>query len=129
MKRSIFLLAAGLAAVQPALALDGRTLEQLKVLDPVERMEQRCDIEAMDRIKREQKQFRPDKVVAYSFSDPVVSGNAMKAPGAVVRSRGAWYRLKYKCTTGPQHLKVLGFQYKLGATVPRRDWEAHYLYN
>ncbi|MGV8936090.1 MAG: DUF930 domain-containing protein [Allorhizobium sp.] len=129
MKRAVFLLAMTVAAVRPAVALDHRTLDQLKVLDPVERMEQRCDIEAMERIKREQAEFRPDKVVAYSFADPVVTGNAMKAPGAVVRSRGAWYRLKYKCTTGPQHLQVLGFQYKLGAIVPRRDWEKHYLYD
>ena len=129
MKRTLVLLAICLAAVHPASALDDRTLKQLKVLDPVERMEQRCDIEAMDRIRREQKEFRPDKVVAYSFSDPVVTGNAMKATGASVRSRGAWYRLKYKCTTGPQHLRVLGFQYTLGATVPRGDWEEHYLYD
>jgi hypothetical protein len=97
-------------------------------LAPDERREQRCDMEAMDRIRKEAG-YKPDKVIAYSFGDPVENGNAIRAPGAVFRSGGDWYRLKYKCETGEQGLKVLSFDYKIGSKVPREQWEQHYLYD
>ncbi len=87
-------LSAGAAA-----AVDQRILKELMQLTPQERMEQRCDIEAMERIKHEQKGFFSDKVIAYTFSEPEISGEKIKAPGAVFRSKGEWYRLKFKCET------------------------------
>lgn len=117
------LLSAGAAA-----AVDQRILRELMQLSPQERMEQRCDIEAMERIKREQKGFSPDKVIAYTFSDPEISGEKIKAPGAVFRSKGEWYRLKFKCETGPQRVNVRSFDYKIGEIVPRDEWQQYYLY-
>lgn len=109
-------------------ALDRNIVRQLQALDPEERLEQRCDIEAMKRIREEQDGFRPDKVIAYTFSDPVIVENSMEAPGAAVRSRGEWYRLEFRCETGPKKLTIREFDYSLGAMVPREDWQRHYLY-
>lgn len=113
----------------PAHALDQSIVRQLQALEPGERVEQRCDIEAMDRIRDEQDGFRPDKVIAYTFSDTELDGTELRAPGAVVRSRGEWYRLNYRCETGPKGLKVKSFDYELGARVPHEEWSRHYLYN
>lgn len=112
-----------------AMALDGRIVKELMELAPQERMEQRCDVEAMDRIRREQKGFRPDKVIAYTFAEPEVEGNELKAPGAVFRSEGEWYRLKFKCETGAEHVNVKSFEYKIGKLVPKEDWQENYLYD
>lgn len=86
-------------------------------------------MEAMARIAAEQEGYRPDKVIAYTFADPVETGNLVKAPGAVFRSDGDWYRLKFKCETGARGLKIHSFQYKVGDKVPRDQWERYYLYD
>ncbi|OJF94246.1 DUF930 domain-containing protein [Pararhizobium antarcticum] len=109
-------------------AMDQRLVRQFEKLDPETRLEQRCDTEAMERISADKSVYRPDKVIAYTFADPVMEENAMKAPGAVFRSKGEWYRLTFKCSTGPEHLKVLSFKYKIGEVVPHDEWEKHYLY-
>ena len=118
-----------LQAFTPAFAIDASVMRQLNALAPEERLEQRCDIEAMDRIKQEQKGFAPDKVIAYTFSDPEISGAKFKASGAVFRSKGDWYHLSYNCITGPQHINVRELDYKIGDKVPREKWDKYYLYD
>lgn len=113
----------------PALAVDARIKKQLLALDPAERMEQTCDTEAMARISKEKDKFSADKVIAYTFGDPVVEEDSIKAPGAVFRSKGEWYRLSYECTTGPQHVNVRSLSYRIGDKVPRNQWGEYYLYD
>ncbi len=121
---AVMLMSAGAAA-----AVEPRILKELMVLTPQERMEQRCDIEAMDRIRSEQKGFSPDKVIAYTFADPVIEGSRFKAKGAVFRSKGEWYRLKFSCETGPRRVSIKSFDYKIGSIVPREEWQQYYLYD
>ncbi|WP_436252068.1 DUF930 domain-containing protein [Neorhizobium sp. LjRoot104] len=129
MMKTWSLAALALLSALPAHALDARIVRQLDALAPDERREQRCDIEAMDRIKQDNKgEFKPDKVIAYTFGDPIEAGNAIRAPGAVFRSAGDWYRLRYKCETGDEGLKVMSFDYKIGSKIPREEWEKYYLY-
>ncbi|KIQ01895.1 signal peptide protein [Agrobacterium tumefaciens] len=113
----------------PALAIDANILRQLNVLAPEERLEQRCDIEAMERIASEQKGMKPDKVIAYAFGDPDVTSDSIKAAGAVFRSGGEWYRLRYKCQITPSTLGIRDFNYKIGEKVPEEQWAKHYLYD
>ena len=113
----------------PAHAIDARIKGQLEKLTPDERLEQRCDIEAMNRIAEAKKEFRPDKVIAYSFGDPTISGNTLKTNGAVFRSRGEWYRLAYRCDASKDRLNVKGFKFRIGSKVPHADWEEYYLYD
>lgn len=113
----------------PALAIDANILRQLNVLAPEERLEQRCDIEAMERIASEQKGMKPDKVIAYAFGDPDVTSDSIKASGAVFRSAGEWYRLRYKCKIAPATLGIRDFDYKVGEKVPEEQWAKHYLYD
>ncbi len=128
-KKTVFLALLTLAAAAPAHALDAAIVRQLKALAPQERREQRCDMEAMARIGEEQKGMSPDKVIAYTFSDPVEEGNLVKAPGAAFRSGGEWYRLKFRCETGERGLNIRSFRYKVGGRVPRSQWERYYLYD
>lgn len=113
----------------PAMALDARIRNQLQKLTPEERLEQRCDMEAMDKISGGKGGFRPDKVIAYAFGDPKLEGTTFKTRGAVFRSGGEWYRLSYKCEASADRLEVNAFKYKIGDMVPREDWAAHYLYD
>ncbi len=128
MKKQLSVMALVLLSASAAHALDARVTRQLNALDPDERREQRCDMEAMDQI-RKTGEFRPDKVIAYTFSDTVEDGNRLKAPGAVFRSAGDWYRLKFRCETADTGLKVLSFDYTIGSKVARDLWDKYYLYD
>lgn len=126
---ALFTLALAPLCADPALAIDARIRGQLEKLTPEERLEQRCDIEAMDQISDGKGGFRPDKVIAYAFGDPKLDGTTFRTKGAVFRSRGEWYRLSYKCEASDDRLEVNTFKYRIGDVVPREDWAAHYLYD
>lgn len=119
---------AGTATASPVLAMDQSLVRQFKALDPKTRLEQRCDTEAMERINKDASRFKPDKVIAYAFGDPVIEQNRIKATGAVFRSRGEWYRMTYRCQAAEDHIKVLSFSYTIGSQIPHEQWTSHYLY-
>jgi hypothetical protein len=88
---------------------------------PADQLDQRCDIEAMDRLQA-------DKVISYTFSHPKRTAVHVDADGAVFRRNGDWYRLSYACTTSPDHLSIVAFAFKRGAIIARKDWTRYYLY-
>lgn len=126
MKKAVALF---LLTASPAVALDPSIVSQLQKLDPETRLEQRCDMESLERIGKGDNGFKPDKVIAYTFADPVHGENSIEAPGAVFRSKGEWYRLSYSCETGPKHLDVKAFDYQIGEQIPRDEWAEYYLYD
>lgn len=124
---AIVSLATIVTGVSPSFAMNAAEKAQLEKLDLATRLEQRCDVEAMERISREQKEYSVDKVLAYAFSDPVTRKNSIKAEGAAFRSREHWYRLSFVCKTDEEHINILSFRYDIGAEVPRSQWDRHYL--
>lgn len=110
-------------------AIDAKLKAQLLKLDPKTRLEQACDTEAMIRIRRDDNPYRPDKVIAYTFKEPVYGPSSITAPGAVFRSKGEWYHLSYKCRTDARNVSVQKLAYKIGARIDRSKWEEYYLYD
>jgi hypothetical protein len=124
------LLALILATASPAWALDSERLNrELLKLDPVTRLEQACDTEVMLRINKENRDYSVDKVIAYTFTNPTIGPNSIKAPGAALRSRGTWYHLSFYCETEAEHLDAKKLSYEIGTAIPREDWEQYYLYD
>ncbi len=111
----------------PALAMNAREKAELEKLDPATRLEQRCDVEAAERISHDKTGYSVDKVLAYAFSDPKAQANSIEASGAAFRSRERWYKLAYACKTDAEHINVLSFHYDIGAEVPESEWAQHYL--
>lgn len=105
------------AASAPAQGIKG----EFKHLPPSEQLEQRCDMEAMQRLDA-------DKVIAYTFSEPRQSDVEFTANGAVFRKRGEWYHLSYVCKTSGNHQTVTDFELQVGNRIPHRDWGKYYLY-
>ncbi|MBS9478235.1 DUF930 domain-containing protein [Ancylobacter radicis] len=101
--------------------------DQMLLLDPAERIEQRCNARAMGEVGRGKNGLDPDELVAYAYRDPVIKGWQIKAPGAAIRSGHTWYHLSYECETQNEGLDVKSFSYKLGAAIPTSEWSAHYL--
>lgn len=101
--------------------------EQMMMLDPSERIEQRCNARAMGDVGRDNRGMKPDELVAYAYRDPVIKGAKIKAQGAAIRSGNTWYHLAYDCETEHDGLDVKSFSYKLGAAIPTSEWSGHYL--
>lgn len=118
-----------MAIAGPAHAMDSALRAGLLKLDPQTRLEQRCDAEVLDRITRDNHQYRADRVVAYAFATPEMTADSIRSSGAAFRSKGEWYRLKFKCETAPDHMEVLDFKYKIGAEIPKEQWSKYNLYD
>lgn len=118
-----------LVAASSAQAMDSALRAGLLKLDPQTRLEQRCDAEVLDRISQDDHHYKADRVVAYAFATPEMHENSIRSPGAAFRSKGEWYRLKFKCKTAPDHMKVIKFRYKIGAQIPKDEWTRYNLYD
>lgn len=129
MKTLCMMAIASLTLAFPASAMDNALRSGLMKLDPQTRLEQRCDAEVLDRITHDDRKFKADRVVAYAFATPEMSADAIRSPGAAFRSKGQWYRLKFKCQTGPDHMEVLQLRYRIGDEIPQADWPKYNLYD
>ncbi|UCI33552.1 MULTISPECIES: DUF930 domain-containing protein [unclassified Mesorhizobium] len=129
MKTLCMVAVASLILAFPASAMDNALRAGLMKLDPQTRLEQRCDAEVLDRITHDDRKFKADRVVAYAFATPEMSADAIRSPGAAFRSKGQWYRLKFKCQTGPDHMQVLQLRYRIGDEIPEGDWAKYNLYD
>ena len=122
-------IAASLSSASAVALDDGRLKGQLMKLDPQTRLEQTCDAEVLLRINRDRAALNVEKVVAYTFDEPVVGENSIAAHGAAFRSGGNWYHLSYDCVTGPRHLDAHELHYEIGAKIPKADWAKYDLYD
>lgn len=119
----------GLMTVCSANAMNKSLRDGLMRLDPETRLEQRCDAEVLDRITHDDPRFKADRVVAYAFATPEMHKDSIRSPGAAFRSKGEWYRLKFKCRTAPDHMTVIDFRYRVGAPIPKDEWTKYNLYD
>lgn len=128
--KKLFLAALALVTLaRPTYAMDAALRAGLLKLDPQTRLEQRCDAEVLDRISHDDHKYKADRVVAYAFATPEMKADAIRSPGAAFRSKGQWYRLKFKCETAPDHMEVLQFRYRIGDEIPEADWAKYNLYD
>lgn len=110
---------------QAGAAAENRMDRSLKMLDPAARLEQVCDMAAMAQIRREVKEFRPDRATASALAEPKAGPASLEAKGAAFRSKGKWYQLSYVCQTTPDQMKVLSFDYKIGSPIPEDRWDGY----
>ena len=110
----------------PAAAGNNRFERSLKMLGPIDRLEQLCGYTAMQRIRKEHKKFRPDRAVAGNA--PRIKDDTIEAEQGAFRSRKKWYALSYKCTAAPDHLSVVEFTYSIGDEIPEEKWASHGLW-
>jgi Domain of Unknown Function (DUF930) len=116
-----------LATAQAANA-ESRFERSLQRLAPVERLTQICDYTAMKKINDAPNGLRPDRAVGDARSRIIVNKDTIEANGAAFRSHHQWYELSYTCTASPDHMKVLKFEYKVGAAIPEAKWASYNLW-
>jgi Domain of Unknown Function (DUF930) len=125
-----FALAVGLVVLVGASAAgaESRFERSLQRLAPGERLVQICDYTAMKRIRKEHRQFRPDRAVADARGRAYIDKNTVKAPGGAFRSQRKWYALSYTCMASSDNMKVRSFSYKIGDEIPQSKWAAYSLW-
>ena len=107
---------------------DARILRSLKLLEPIDRLEQLCDYTAMVHIRKDQRKFHPDRAVASAIKPPKISADTIEAKGGAFRSRKRWYEMSYSCTATPDHMQVLSFHLSVGQEIPENKWAAYGLW-
>jgi len=105
-----------------------RLERSLQMLAPEERLEQLCNYTAMQQIRQDHKDFRPDRTVANAIAESRERGDTLEAKGAAFRSRGRWYALSYMCSSTPDRMAVTGFRYSLGTEIPETKWAGYGLW-
>lgn len=111
-----------LTCTSSALAIDDRLLFNLRKLDPELRLEQICDLEAMNQLG--QRGFAADRAKSNVSSPPYHAGDVLTANGGAVRAKGKWYKLTFVCKATPDHLHVKSFRYTVGKEIPQEKWWA-----
>jgi hypothetical protein len=106
--------------------LSGRALDRvaeasLKTLQGDARIEQLCDIEAMEQIARAGSGHVPERAVAYATAETSMDGDTLVADGGAFLSKGHWYQLKYRCRLAPDRRKVISFDFATGEQFPDND--------
>jgi hypothetical protein len=112
-----------------ASATDARFEKSLERLDLTDRLEQLCDYTAMAEIRKDDRNYQPDRAVANAMADANVAQDTIKATAGAFRSRGKWYTLAYDCTATPDHLKVVKFHYTIGPEIPETKWAGYGLWD
>ncbi len=119
---------AAAAVVTPSFAMDPRFAASLKKLDPQTRLEQVCDLEAMSRIAKDGRSFRPDRAKTDVISHPQHVGDTVKGAGGAFRSKGRWYSFSFVCKGTPDRMSVLSFSYKIGELISESKWASYGLW-
>lgn len=109
-------------ATNSVLASDTRLFSSLRKLDPDTRLEQICDIYAMERISHDDNPYHPDRAKTDVISHPRHSGNSITGTGGAFRSGGRWYQFSFSCTATHDRMKVIDFNYRLGGLIPKSKW-------
>jgi Domain of Unknown Function (DUF930) len=128
MRRLALTIGATLILTSPAGAMSANIARSLKMLAPIDRMEQLCDYRAMQQIRKDHRPYRPDRMVAGARFHAHIHGHTVVAKGAAFRSRRHWYALTYACTTAPDDMSVTSFSYTIGAEIPQEKWAAYDLW-
>jgi hypothetical protein len=128
MRRFVLAIGETLILTSPAGALDAHFARTLRMLAPVDRMEQLCDYQVMKKIREDHKKFRPDRLVANASEPAKIRDHTVVAKGAAFRSRRHWYGLSYNCTTAPDDMSVTAFSYRIGVEIPEDKWASYDLW-
>ncbi|OQP88317.1 hypothetical protein BTR14_02435 [Rhizobium rhizosphaerae] len=101
-----------------------KAVKALRALSPDDQIEQLCNIEAMEQIKRHDSRRRPDFIISYALAPPSLQGPLFVADGAAVHDRDQWIGLRYRCVVTPDRRDVVEFAFAIGANIARDEWSS-----
>src|SRR3569833_4043053 len=87
-----------LATSAHAAGPDSHFEKVLKLLEPIDRLEQLCDYTAMVTIRKDQRKFHPDRAVASAIKPPKLAADSFVVLGGVFCCCLFWFVLSFCCS-------------------------------
>lgn len=108
----------------PLTALSATFEQTMMKLDPEERAHQACIVKGIAAVRSDKSVPGADRMKTSIFGRAEFDGSThVKAKGGAVRAKDHWYRLTFDCTVTADQMKATAFTYKLGAEIPKDEWE------
>lgn len=100
------------------------TLEQsFEKLPDEERARQLCIVLGIDKIRKDKRVARADRVKTSIFSQASFADNTVSTKGGAVRSNKQWFHLSFTCHLDAELKHAKDFVFEIGAIIPENDWE------
>ncbi|MEZ5900652.1 MAG: DUF930 domain-containing protein [Hyphomicrobiaceae bacterium] len=97
--------------------------DSLMKLPPEERARQACIVKGLERMRRDKRLPRADRMKSSILSPAQLNGEVLTAKGAAVRSKERWFALSFTCEVTKDLLKATTFDYEVGSEIPADKWE------
>ncbi|MEO5805041.1 DUF930 domain-containing protein [Devosia sp.] len=101
--------------------------QTLPRLGPNERIIQLCNIEGLEQLRLASAGQVPDSLDPSAMNETTIIGDSLDAPGGAYRLDKKWYAVSLTCKVGGDRLSVVDFKFRIGAAIPRDQWESHNL--
>lgn len=93
-------------------------------LDPEERAHQACIIKGIASIRQDKSLPGVDRMKTGIFGRAEFNDDThVVAHGGAVRANHHWYKLTFDCRVSADQMTATSFTYKLGAEIPKTNWE------
>lgn len=118
------LFAAAICAASLAMPASAASLEDsFEKLPDEERARQVCIVLGIDKIRKDKRVAKADRVKTSIFSQATFANNTVSTKGGAVRSNQQWYRLSFTCHLDGDLKHAKDFTFEVGDIVPEADWE------
>lgn len=118
------LFAAAICAASLAMPASAASLEDsFEKLPDEERARQVCIVLGIDKIRKDKRVAKADRVKTSIFSQATFANNTVSTKGGAVRSNQQWYHLSFTCHLDSDLKHAKDFTFEVGDIVPEADWE------
>lgn len=97
--------------------------ESFEKLPDEERARQLCIVLGIDKIRKDKRVAKADRVKTSIFSQASFADNTVSTKGGAVRSNKQWFHLSFTCHLDAELKHAKDFVFEIGAIIPENDWE------
>lgn len=97
--------------------------DSFEKLPDEERARQVCIVLGIDKIRKDKRVAKADRVKTSIFSQASFADNTVSTKGGAVRSNQQWYRLSFTCHLDADLKHAKDFTFEVGNVIPETDWE------
>ena len=97
--------------------------ESFEKLPDEERARQLCIVLGIDKIRKDKRVAKADRVKTSIFSQASFADNTVSTKGGAVRSNKQWFHLSFTCHLDAELKHAKDFVFEIGSIIPETEWE------
>lgn len=122
--RAILAVLAAVCALRTVGPVSAASLEDsFDKLPDEERARQVCIVLGIDKIRKDKRVAKADRVKTSIFSQASFADNTVSTKGGAVRSNQQWYHLAFTCHLDTDLKHAKDFTFEVGNVIPEAEWE------